>query len=381
MKILYIDHSPSVGGATKVMMNLLNMLDQHKVTPIIACANGSMIKNPLIQMGFKVKTLHMPWLTKNATFSKHIFYIFSYLLTSFLLSRLILREKIEIIHANTFISCLYCIIPVLITRKPLIWHMHDILEVNRFYKFFIKLSEFASVRIICVSAAVKKGLMEFDVDADKCTVIYNSIRETKKNPIKNKFKKEFNIDEKTRLVGLIGIITGWKGQHILIEAIPAVLKEFPDTKFIIAGDTIRETDHEYKNNLLCLVAKNGINKNTIFTGYREDIPEVIEDLDLVVHTSISPDPLPTVILEAMANGKAVIATNIGGCPEIIANMINGILVPPDNPEALACAITTLLENPDLRTRLSKEGYKSLKKFTPEENLHKTMVVYNSTQHM
>ncbi len=189
MKVLYVDHSPLAGGATKVMINLLGMLRHEGVSPIIVCSEGSKIRESFEGMGFKVYTMPMPWFTKEANLFKYVSYVFFFLLSSYRISRLVRREGIEIIHANTFIANLYCVIPAIITRRPLVWHMHDILEIGLFNKIFVRFSGFGASRIICVSEAVKKRLVEFGVSAGLCTVIYNSMTPAKDFAGRGRFRK------------------------------------------------------------------------------------------------------------------------------------------------------------------------------------------------
>ncbi|MBI5308112.1 MAG: glycosyltransferase family 4 protein [Planctomycetes bacterium] len=350
------------------MMNLLGMLRHVGVSPIIACSEDSNIREAFEGMGFKVYTMPMPWFTKEANLFKYVSYVFFLLLASYRISRLVRREGIEIIHANTFIANLYCIIPALITRRPLVWHMHDILEIGLFNRIFLRFSGLGASRIICVSEAVKKRLVEFGVNAGRCAVIYNSMTPAKYLGGRGRFRKELNIDGNVLLAGVIGFIMWWKGQEVFVRAIPAIARDFPDAKFVIVGDIIFDSD--------LLVQESGMGGKVVFTGLRTDIRDIMSDLDVVVHTSILPDPLPTVILEAMSVGRPVIASNIGGPVEIITSGLNGFLIPPNDPAELARSISLLFKDKSLRERMGREGAMIIEdRFRPEENLRKVKAVY------
>ncbi len=377
MKVLYVDHSPKAGGAAKVMVRLLGMLRNDGVSPVIACSEGSDLGKALHDSGFQTYAMPMPWLTKKASVLRLLSYIFYLFSISYRISRVIWKEDIKIMHANTFIASLYCVVPAIITRRPLIWHMHDILEAGLVNKLFIRISGYYASKIICVSEAVKSHLVEFGVAPQRCVVIYNSVQPTENSREYGRFRKELDINENVLLAGLIAFITKWKGQVVLIKAIPEVIKDFPDAKFVIVGDIMLESDRCYMDSLYRLVREYGIREHVIFTGHRPDILDIMTDLDVVVHTSILPDPLPTVVLEAMSVGKPIIASNSGGTPEMIENGANGYLITPNDPKELARAIVELFKDRALRDAMGDEGIKMLKKrFQPEENLKKIKDVYS-----
>ncbi|MEE9614566.1 MAG: glycosyltransferase family 4 protein [Thermodesulfobacteriota bacterium] len=376
MKLLIVDHSPFVGGATRVMSNLLELFDRKEFHSVMVCPPGSDSVAHFEDMGIEVNTVPMPWFTRRASIPKYLSYLFGLLLASYRITRLLYGKKIDIVHANSFIASLYCIIPALISRRPMVWHMHDILEADGFNRLFIRLSGFGARKIVCPSEAVKKGLVEFGVDPEKCVVIYNSMREVKDGVGRGGFREELNVDKETVLIGMVGFITEWKGQAVFVRTVPDVVKSFPRVKFVIVGDAMLDSDREYREGLHSFVEENGIGDRVIFTGHRKDVLDIMADLDIVVHASLSPDPLPTVVLEAMSAGRPVIATDVGGCAEMVTDGVNGFLIRPQDPKGLAECIVKLATDPDLRERMGREGSAILKeKFSPDENLRKIRQVY------
>jgi glycosyltransferase involved in cell wall biosynthesis len=150
------------------------------------------------------------------------------------------------------------------------------------------------------------------------------------------------------LVGLIGAIEPGKGQQVLVEAIPRVLERCANVLFVLVG---RICDHAFAQNLRNRVDQLGIADQVKFTGELSDMPTVYADLDVVAQASYT-EGLPLVVMEGMCMGKPVVATQVGGTPELIRNQQTGILIPPGDPEALADALLAVLTSPVVRRRLS-----------------------------
>jgi glycosyltransferase involved in cell wall biosynthesis len=139
-----------------------------------------------------------------------------------------------------------------------------------------------------------------------------------------------------------------KGHACLIEAARIVCRAVPSAKFVLVGDGAERPKLEQQ------VGQAGLEKNFLFLGLRQDVPELLACCDLSVLPSEA-EGLPNSVLESMAAGLPVVATRVGGTPEIIIDGVNGLLVPPRNPPALADAILRVLQDADLARRLSRTG--------------------------
>jgi glycosyltransferase involved in cell wall biosynthesis len=158
------------------------------------------------------------------------------------------------------------------------------------------------------------------------------------------------------IIGTVGRISEQKGQRYLLEAAPEVLQRFPQAQFWIIGEGEPRAELEKK------AAALGLGQAVKFLGQRSGVCQLVRQMDLFVSPSLW-EGLPTVILESMACGVPVIATDIPGTREIIQPQINGLLVPPGDPAALAGAILTGLEQPDLMRQLAQQALEMLDRFT------------------
>jgi glycosyltransferase involved in cell wall biosynthesis len=155
--------------------------------------------------------------------------------------------------------------------------------------------------------------------------------------------------ERPLIVGNVGRIIPLKGQHVLIEAFSRLVQRWPGLHLLLVGTPLFDTDH-YLKKLEEMVATYGLVDSVHFLGFRSDIPRILRGIDVFVHPSVEPDT-PVSVQEAMAAGCPVVATEVAGTVELITDGIDGYLVSPDDPGALAERLDSLLSQPEERERL------------------------------
>lgn len=155
------------------------------------------------------------------------------------------------------------------------------------------------------------------------------------------------------LIGIVGRLQRWKGMHVLVEAMPQVLQQYPDAHAVIVGGK-HDLESDYEDFLKKQITDLGLSdraersaggNHITMAGLQRNVPEWVQAMDIFVHAS-DKEPFGIVIIEAMALGKPVIAGDAGGPREIITDGVNGLLTPYDNKDALAQAILRYLNNPD-----------------------------------
>jgi glycosyltransferase involved in cell wall biosynthesis len=185
-------------------------------------------------------------------------------------------------------------------------------------------------------------------------VVYNGIDASAFEPVADRaaLRRQLGLDPNALTLGLFGRITPWKGQHVLLDA----LKELPGAHaLIVGGPLFGETD--YVNELERLARYPALAGRVRFLGFRGDIPALMQAVDIVAHTSTSPEPFGRVIVEAMLARRPVVATATGGVLEIVDDGLDGVLVPPADPRALAKAIARLADDSGMRESLVEAGYR------------------------
>lgn len=360
--ILFQISSVGISGAEIVVLNVIKYLNREKFMPFVYCH----VKNiRLIERLRRLKveyrtTSKFPELKKigrpGLKFSKIFAYIRSISGICFELIPLIKQKKIDIVYANAYPDCLYCIFPAAIMRVPLVWHVHNIRKIHWMNSFLYRIAGALSRKIITVSNACKLNLLKTKINPSKFVTIYNGIdlERFQREESRKDIRKELKIDSKTKLVGFFGQPIPEKGHVYFIEAAAEVVKIFPDSKFLIVGYL---HDSEYQNELYKNVNRLKIQNHIIFTGWRDDIPDIMASIDVMAHARTTPEPAGLVLIEAMAMGKPVVTSGTGGIPELVENGVTGIIVSPEDSEALASGIITLLQNPQKAGNMGLEGRK------------------------
>ncbi|MFH1897216.1 MAG: glycosyltransferase [Candidatus Desantisbacteria bacterium] len=226
-------------------------------------------------------------------------------------------------------------------------------------------------RIIAVSNAIKQVLLTDGIRQDKIAVVYDGIDvERFSRNINGKYLyQELGLNPCHPIVGIIAALAPHKDHKTFLQACFHVKKNNPQVQFLIVGDG------KLKGKLQQITKSLHMEKDVIFTGIRDDIPQILSILNVFVVSSCL-EGLNTSILEAQAAGVPVIATETGGIPEINHDRINGLLVPPRDPMSLAQGIICLLDDKTLAGQLSAKGRENVKKFSKEAMVDATESIYH-----
>lgn len=166
----------------------------------------------------------------------------------------------------------------------------------------------------------------------------------------------FHIPDTACVIGNVSAMVPWKGQDVLIDAFRIVQEQIPDAHLIIVGGSQGVSKREvYEERLRAKVREYQIEDKVTFTGWREDVWSIMPAFDIFVHIPTQPDPLPTVLMHSCALGCAIIASRIGGIPEILGDEEAGLLVPPADPIASAQALLSLMADPTRRAELRQSA--------------------------
>ena len=380
INILYFENVSVLGGAAIVLRNLIKEIKREDEINIVAVCPEGELAEAFRKDDIKVITVNSKRIIKTLNPFKLLLYFYNFLQVNLKLIKIIRKYNIDILHANSLGSHIYSFFAAKLIGIPNIWHLHDILIKRISNRLLCKFLSKTASQIIVVSYAVKKSLIGFGVDSNKIKVVYNGLDLKRWNPEiydKSYLYKEFEINGSFFKIGIIGYLGECKGQEILLNAAVYLLKKgYKNLRFYIVGDELFKNENRYKESLYQISKINNLDDYVTFTGRRNDIPSILSFLDIIVACSRCPDSLPTAILEAMAMGKVVIGTNIGGIPEMIINDETGILIPPNDPEALAKAILDLINQPDKIKEMGIKARERIKSnFTIEKNVESIKKIY------
>ena len=249
-------------------------------------------------------------------------------------------RKYDVIYANSQKAFTLASIAATFARRPLIWHLHDILDGTHFgarqRQLQIYLANRAACAVVAPSLAVESAFVSEGGTPQITKVIPNGL-DLKVDPIpKAILRRQLDLPSGP-LVGVFSRIAPWKGQHVVIRA----LANLPNVRCIIVGSPLFGED-SYDESLKTLVAKLNLQDRVQFLGQRSDISRLMQAVDIVIHPSVSPEPFGRTLVEAMLVNTPLIATDTGAAREILGTDGADMLVPPGDTDALIGAIRQVL---------------------------------------
>lgn len=270
----------------------------------------------------------------------------------------IIKEKITILHSNFAIANSLSFFAVFLSKVPIyFWHQHNFMGTGASLLRWLYLRTLGATakRVIVISEAMKKNLISAGLKEQKIEKIYNGINVDKFNVTNEKRKElenEFGITKKTFVLALIGDSRPEKGHIFLLRAFAMLNRQFPESLLLFVGGKVGQCYEELKNE----AENTGLRDKVIFTEMRNDIPYILQLSNIVVVPPTIEVSLYS-IMEAMAASKPVIASSVGGIPEIVKDKITGILVPPGDIGILKEEILNLINNPSLREKMGSEAFR------------------------
>ncbi len=342
IKVIHIVEDLKVGGLEKVIASLVLHLDSDKYDVQVYClVRGGAIADELTARGVSVRVLHLK--------SYHD------PLQVIALARIIRREAIQLIHSHGYFASTFVRLAAFLTPLPvMVTHVHSTYTQFKKRNFFVDrfLSRFTD-RVVCVSRAVQRFVIDDEgIEEQRTCVVYNGadippVISTPEERMRR--KRQWGIEENDVVIISVASLTENKGYNLLLDAFERASRSRPGLKLLVVGDgPLKEALKSRSADLL-------IEKKVIFTGEQEEVQPLLQIADLFVLASLYREGLSVALIEASASGLPVVATQVGGIPEIVEEGANGYLVPPGDADRLAGAIERLVRDPDLRKRMGQQG--------------------------
>lgn len=377
--ILYLHAGAEMYGADKILLELTTGLDKKKFRPIVILPTNGILKNKLEEAGVMVHVIPYPILRRKYFNPKGIVdYISNYKNKSDEIIKYLHENniKIDLIHINT----LAVLEGIRLKKKlhvPLIWHIHEIIThpqlVNKFLCWCV--NKYATKAVV-VSEAVKEHLIQNGVNKNKIAVIYNGVDSNVFSPKvdSNYLYQEWHVPANAIKVGMIGRVNNWKGQNDFLDALAPLLNKFDNLYLFIVGSAFKGQEwriEELKKKIQNLPHHDRI----IFSPFRKDNYAVEHFFDILILPSTSPDPLPTVVLEAMGCGTPVVGYKHGGVTEMIRDGKDGALVEVKSTQALRNAVNNLIESKKYKELGSNAQKRQKERFSIERFIDNFEKVY------
>ncbi|MEW6101644.1 MAG: GT4 family glycosyltransferase PelF [Candidatus Omnitrophota bacterium] len=354
MNVLQVLPELNVGGVERGTLDLASYLVREGHKAVVVSAGGQLVAD-LEAKG----AIHY----KLAVHKKSIFSIIKMIP---LLSEIIKKEDIDIVHARSRVPALIAYFAARKTRAVFITTCHGYYKKHPF-SYVMGWGK----RVIVLSNVIARHMIDdFNVPNERIRLVARSVDLTRfkyEGPAAKR-KEEFN-------VGIIGRITPLKGHSYFIKAMAKLARINPRLKIWIVGDA-PQSKQAYKEELQVLVKRLGLSHCTEFLGNQRDIPGILSHLDLLVLATTAQEAFGRVIIEAQASGVPVVATEVGGVVDIIENKKTGMLVPPADPQRIAEAALKIYEDREFAEYLARNAYEKVKeKYSLDLMVKNTMDVY------
>lgn len=378
--VLFLNPAGYIGGAEKSLLDLAAGLAASGYRPLIVSLGPGPLEAEARRRGVEALGVHLPPLLLSASRKSSPASLLALLASPacilpclFRLRAIIRARRARIVHTNGLKAHLIGCALKAAGGIALVWHFRD-LPGGASGRLFRRLARVFPDRIVANSRAVRSALG----DLGRISVVYNGLPASAFAPSagREELRRELGAGPGEVLVGTAGHFAPLKGQEDLVRAAARVLAAAPHARFALAGGAIYPAWRDYREAVLALIGSLGLDGRVVCPGNRDDLRAFLAALDVFVLPSRS-EGFGRSALEAMAAGLPVVATAVGGVPEVVADSETGILVPPRDPGALSAAVLRLVRDGDLRKKLGAAGRERARLFTAERTVSGVVEVYRS----
>ena len=339
------------GGSDRSLFDFVTRLPRDRFTPLMMLKRGNPDAQRYRELDIPVEEFKLVHPRRTRQLGPHLGYFARFWPSVFALEGALLRLEAEVVHANT-INNLVAPVAARMTKLPLVWHVREIGGGGRVDRLQRRMVARMAARAVAISEAVGETLTGC---GERLTVIPNGVDLTRfQDPDSIAGYQSLGVAPGTPVVLCIGRLEPWKGQHVLIEAAPAILAAHPGARIVFVGAPAVNKP-EYAEELQTRCMELGIQDAVSFTGPREDVPNLLAAARMLVLPTATAEPFGRTLVEAMAAGVPVVATDAGGPLEIVLDGKTGHLVPTEDAESLAERVNELLADPEHARAMGEAG--------------------------
>jgi len=364
IRVLYVHGIGEIGGAETDLLALLKGLDRNRFQPFVVCPpRGPLIKE-IERLDIPVYGIRIPawrkakdWVAIPAAIWK--------------LKRLIHSWQVNLIHVNDYWWGPLVHAAAKQSHVPVVVHVRQQIESCRVRQYGLK----KPASLFAVSNNIANVLLDSGVDSQKVHVVYSGVDLQSSVPRSDReaLRNQYGLDSQQTVIGTIANIFPRKGYEYLIDALEVLRAPFPNICCFIVG----KGDSIYLEKLQQLVRQKGLDSNVVFAGFQSNVHDYLTMFDVFVLPSVL-EGFGIVLIEAMAMEKPVVATSVGGIPEVVEDGVTGILVAPRDSRQLADAVDRLLQDPQLSGQMGHAGRERAQKyFSREQAITRIQTLYQA----
>jgi glycosyltransferase involved in cell wall biosynthesis/GT2 family glycosyltransferase len=369
LRVLYLDHCAQLSGGELALVRLVRALRQQRTIEahVVLGEDGPLVERlravgaevEVQALDARVATLARDRVTAAGLGARRAS---AAARDTVALTRRIRELQPDLVHTNSLKAAVYGGLAARAAGVPVVWHIRD--RIARDYlpatavRLVQNLARWVPAAVIVPSQSTSGTIAGALGPGQLCHVVHDMVEQRLVEPA----WAARDAGRPFRVV-MVGRLAPWKGQHVMIDAFAAAFPDGSEHAVIVGSAMFGEGDYEAR--LRRQVEQLGLVDRVTFAGFVEDVRGDLDEADCVVHASVIAEPFGQVVVEAMAAGRAVIASDLGGPREIVTDGVDGLLCPPDDPAALAERLARLAHDPELRVALGRAAVERARDFTPE----------------
>ncbi|HET7909980.1 MAG TPA: glycosyltransferase family 4 protein [Nitrospira sp.] len=343
-RILYIHGIGRIGGAERDLLGILPALDRHHWEPHVACPSDTPLFERLTKEGIPLYPLMLrPWRKWYSSFFRWR--------EVRKLRALITRVSPALIHVNDIWWVPHTVGAVSTTaglRRPVVAHVRQEIEADKVRRYGLDSADM----VVAISRQVEQALIAGGVARGSVQTVYSGLQWSNGVPATERTAlcRTLGLPVDAVLLGTVAHLFPRKGYDVMLRALPRIIQDVARVHYLIVGTG----DDAYERQLKTLADQLGIADHVHFVGFQDDVAPFLSALSLYVHPARM-EGFGIAVVEALAAGKAVVATKVGGLPEVVDHETTGLLVAPDCPEELSAAILSLLRDDARRNTMGQRA--------------------------
>ena len=368
-RLLFVEHTGALGGAE---LSLLDIAEAHRESGTVALLEDGPFRDALERRGVTVRVIEAGASLRGVKKGSGLPGVS--VLLAFGRAALRLRSAAhqrDVLYANSPKSMLVSVMASIATRRRVVWHLRDILGREHFSQMNIglltRIANRRVARVIANSQATADAFIASGGHATLVRVVHNGLDAAPFDAVppaaREAIRTGLGISASAFVIGSFSRLHPWKGQHVLLDAMALL----PDAHAIVVGGALFSGEAAYAAALSDRASRAPLSGRVHMLGARADVPELMSACDVIVHTSVLPEPFGRVLVEAMLARRPLVASDAGGVREVVRRDRTGLLVAPGDAAALAQAVTGLRDDParshamveaaaaDARTRFTREA--------------------------
>ncbi len=360
--VLFIHGITQIGGAERELLLILEHLERQSYAPVMVCPDKGPLVDELNRLGIEMRYVPLPPWRKVLAYPKRARSIRQ-------LQDVIREIHPALIHVNDIWWVPHSLRANSGLGVPILAHVRQEIEPRKVHRYGLDRADV----VLPMSRHIQQSLEAGGVPGRRLLTLYSALDMTRvpQREDGRRRGRRFGIPDDVPLIGTVANLFPRKGYEVILKALPKILVSFPTMQYVIIG----QGGSGYERSLRSLVGNLGLEKTVHFVGFQKEVYSCLAAMDIYVHPALM-EGFGIAMLEAMAMEKPIVASRVGGIPEVVEDGVTGLLVPPGDPEALASAVLRLVRDPNSRQFMGRAGKQRLQAhFTVEQIMKKLQFLY------